>query len=92
MVRFSDIADPRTVEKVDPEDLVAAFGQGVKLRRVIVQLTDEPVTTGIEKRLRWMAKYRNRHFDGTSTIAEEMTSDDLAIHLSPGFFSTEFAR
>jgi hypothetical protein len=57
LVRFRDINDPTTVERVDPDDLAASFGEGVKLRRVTVQLTDDPVTTGIEKRLGWL-KYQ----------------------------------
>lgn len=57
LVRFRDIADPKTVERVDPDDLAASFGEGVKLRRVTVKLTADPVTTGIEKRLGWL-KYQ----------------------------------
>lgn len=71
LVRFGDIADPTTVAKVDPEDLAASFGTGVKLRRITVQLTDDPVTTGIEKRLAWidhLEKYRKRPDNRFSSI------------------------
>lgn len=54
LVRFRDIVDPTSVEKVDPDNLAASFGEGVKLRRMTVQLTDDAVSTGIEKRLGWM--------------------------------------
>jgi len=54
MVRFRDVRDPASVEQVNPDDLAASFGPGVTLRRITVQLTDDPVTTGIEKRLRWV--------------------------------------
>lgn len=57
LVRFRDTSDPKTVERVDPDDLAASFGEGVKLRRVTVQLTDDPVTTGIKKRLGWLGEY-----------------------------------
>jgi hypothetical protein len=50
LVTFRNIADPTSVELVDPANLAASFGEGVKLRRITVQLTDDPVTTGIEKR------------------------------------------
>ena len=53
LVRFRDINDPRTVERVDPYDLAATFGAGVKLAHATVQIVDEPVTTGIEKKLPW---------------------------------------
>jgi len=54
MVRFRDISDPTTVEEVDPDNLAASFGSGIKLRRITVQLTDDPITTGIVKRLPWL--------------------------------------
>ncbi len=53
-VRFRNIADPRTVEEVNPDDLAASFGPGYRLKSLTVQMTDEPVTTGIEKRLPWL--------------------------------------
>ncbi len=54
LVRFRDINDPKSVERVDPEHLDASFGSGAKLVRATVEITDEPVTTGIEKRLGWV--------------------------------------
>lgn len=57
LVRFGDITDPKTVERVNPDDLAASFGSGVKLRRITVELTDDPVTTGIEKRLEWLSRH-----------------------------------
>lgn len=92
LVTFRDLADPTTVEKVDPDNLAASFGDGVSLRRITVQMTDDPVTTGIEERLEWMDEYRNRHFDDSSTVSEDLTTDDLAARLSAGSFSTDFAR
>lgn len=56
LVTFTDIADPASVERVDPGDLAASFGPGVSLKRITVEVTDEPVTTGIEKRLGWLTK------------------------------------
>jgi hypothetical protein len=46
MVRFRDINDPKSVEKVDP----AAIG----VKRIVLETTDDAVTTGIEKRLAWL--------------------------------------
>ena len=54
LVTFGDIADPASVELVDPDDLAATFGEGVSLRRITVELTDDSVTTGIEERLGWL--------------------------------------
>lgn len=54
LVTFRDIADPRSVEKVDPSNLAASFGDGISLKRITVEVTEDPVTTGIEKRLGWL--------------------------------------
>lgn len=58
LVTFGDIEDPTTVERVEPLDLAATFGEGVSLKRITVQVTDDTVTTGIEKRLGWLAEVR----------------------------------
>lgn len=49
LVRFHDINDPKTVERVDPNNLAATFGEGVNLVSTTIEITDEPITTGIEK-------------------------------------------
>ena len=54
LVRFSDIDRPETIEAVAPDALDKAFGAGVKLKRISVQITDEPVTEGIKQRLAWL--------------------------------------
>ena len=53
-VRFKNIADPKSVEQVDPDDLAKSFGPGYRLKSLTVQMTDEAVTVGIEKRLGWL--------------------------------------
>lgn len=53
LVTFGDLADPTSVAQVDPDDLAATFGEGVRLNRITVELTDDPVTSGIEDRLGW---------------------------------------
>lgn len=54
LVRFRDERDPKTVEAVDPYNLAASFGEGVRLGSVTMEITDDPVTRGIEKRLGWL--------------------------------------
>lgn len=56
-MRFGDIADPKTVERVDPDDLAASFGMGVKLRRITVQITEDAVTKAIGQRLGWVGRF-----------------------------------
>jgi hypothetical protein len=56
LVTFTDIADPASVKLADPADLAASYGPGVQLKRITVEITDDPVTSGIEKRLGWLTK------------------------------------
>lgn len=56
LVTFANIADPRSVQKVDPDNLAATFGPGVSLRRITLEITDEKVTSGeIARLLDWLA-------------------------------------
>jgi hypothetical protein len=86
LVRFRDINDPKTVERVDPNDLARSFGAGVDLKRVTVEITRDPVTTGIEQRLTWLRSLRSRgaSLDGDTSVAR--TSNELANILGPGSF------
>jgi hypothetical protein len=54
LVTFRDLRDPTSLEAVDPEALDRSFGAGVTLRAIKIQITDEPVTTGIKARLDWL--------------------------------------
>jgi hypothetical protein len=57
LVTFKDIKDSASVIKINPDDLVAGFGAGYKLKAITIQVTDEAVTTGIDKRLGWLGPY-----------------------------------
>ncbi|MGK2909971.1 MAG: hypothetical protein ACSLE1_09285 [Sphingobium sp.] len=92
MVRFRDIRAPKSIERVKPDDLSAIFGSGYRLKSLTVQITDEPVTTGIERRFPWWTGFKDRHFDGTSTVSEDMTNPNIAAHLTSGSFSTEYRK
>ena len=54
LVAFMDINDPNLVREIDPDNLAATFGLGVSLKRITLEITDEPVTEGkIESVLGW---------------------------------------
>ena len=66
LVSFADLNDPTSARTVRPDDLEAAFGKGVRLHGVTVEVVPngfwpvdfggvlgEPVTRGIEKKLTW---------------------------------------
>jgi hypothetical protein len=51
--RFLDISNPLTLVPVSPYDLAASFG-GVELKRVVLQLTDDPITPPPENWPQWL--------------------------------------
>ena len=54
LVHFRDLNDPRSVLQVDPAHFAATLGAGVVLREVVIEVTDETITTGIEAKLLWL--------------------------------------
>jgi hypothetical protein len=65
LVRFRDINDQQTLVRVLPYDLAATFGPGVELKRVILQLTDDPVTPPPVNWPQWLkVKHQNTEFRG----------------------------
>jgi hypothetical protein len=87
MVRFRDVNDPRTVERIDPENLAASFGAGVWLKRATIEIVDEPLTTGIEKRLPWLDGFASTRasLDGDTSMARYVDAP-LANELDAGKF------
>ncbi|MDG6078622.1 hypothetical protein E3U23_05375 [Erythrobacter litoralis] len=86
LVTFGDIAVPTSVTEVDPDDLAATFGEDYALRRITVELTDAPVTTGIEKRLGWLPNYFDKMLDGRRLHSFDEDAP-FANELSQGDFS-----
>jgi hypothetical protein len=89
LVTFNDIADPLSVRLVDPTDLAASFGPGVRLKAVTLDVTDEAVTVArVEGVLGWLARISPYQLDGkrNETIQAE---NRLANSLSAGWFSTK---
>lgn len=54
LVRLGNLNDPTSVALVNPLDLAASFGPGVTLKSATAEITDDPVTHGIEARLPWL--------------------------------------
>jgi hypothetical protein len=84
-VRFRDLHDPATVEQVDPTDVAAGFGAGVKLERLRIEITDAAVTKNIEKVLPWLANRDSPRLSArplapsNNPAVELLNYDDLRI-------------
>lgn len=87
MVTFDDIKNPKSVKQVDPDDLAASFGEGYAIKRITIELTDDPVTIGIEKKLgkdffKKRAKYKKKLkeemglFDYSRTFSAQISRRD----------------
>jgi hypothetical protein len=66
LVYFEDINDPKTVQRVSPEDFPRVFGPKVRFTRAWITLTHDPVSTGIERWLPWL-KDMHSQLDGSKT-------------------------
>ena len=68
LVTFADVNNPATVIEVDRNDLQATFGAGVSWDEITLESTDEPITTGIVRKLAWIPAYfeKNLRLDGTN--------------------------
>ena len=86
LVTFGDLSDPTSVEEIDPDDLAATFGEGVRLRRMTVQMTDDPVTSGIEQRLGWLGNIREMN------LSNEDFSEDFPVGDFSGLFQKDTMR
>lgn len=95
LVTFTDIADPTTVTRVDPDDLPLSFGPGYALKSVALEITDEPVTEGeVEKVLPWLdvvGRERPTLIPNPPSLRREAADPDVQ-YLTPGSFSTELYR
>lgn len=83
LVTFADPGDPTSVALVDPDDLAATFGEGMSLKRITVEVTHDPVTNGIEKRLGAFGVEEGHGLDRTRGVTPNPT---LAQQLGFGDF------
>jgi hypothetical protein len=77
LVRFRDLNDPMTVERVSPLNIGERFGADAKLVRATLEIvpagtwplssfgiTGEPITIGILDRLAWLKHLKGGYLDG----------------------------
>ena len=81
--RFRDLSDPASFEVVDPANLAASFGPGFALKQIVLSVTDESPTSGIEARLGWLPDVY-REVDGRTFGPNEVPGGDFQ-----GLFTTK---
>ncbi|MFZ3349949.1 MAG: hypothetical protein WA268_03640 [Xanthobacteraceae bacterium] len=81
LVTFADINDPKSVIEVDPNNLQVTLGPNISWNEITLEITDEPITHGIEKKLPWIRGYfeKNLQLDGSDM---GFYKHDLANRLS----------
>ncbi|WP_426425000.1 hypothetical protein [Bradyrhizobium genosp. A] len=82
LVTFADINDPNSVIEVDPNDLQATLGPNITWNELTIDMTDEPVTKGIELKLPWIPYYWCGMLDGARykdkrTLANTLSTADF---------------
>lgn len=88
LVRFGNPNDPTSAALVDALDLAASFGPGVTFKGATVEITDDPITKGIETRFPWLrsSKFSDRLFpapdprlgsDQKPPLVRRLTYDDF---------------
>lgn len=90
MVRFRDINNPATVERVDPTDLAKTYGPGVRIDSALLEITGDAPTRGIAKRMpEWFGRYEKEYrlLDGNNTGAVSFADKSVAAHIGAGSFS-----
>jgi hypothetical protein len=78
-VYFTNPADPTTVQLADHANLEETFGEGYRLKRVSIAVTDAPVTVSIARRLPWLDTIERGRLIGFSPEERAGRSDVLGI-------------
>ncbi len=82
LVTFSNPDNPKSVRRVNPENLAATFGAGVRLKLVKLEITDEPVTSGsVNAALPWFSDVGDWMLDG-QRLNTASPSQNLANNLT----------
>lgn len=84
LARLRDPLDPAMAKQVDPTNLAATFGSGVRLVRVTAQITDDPLPPPtIEERLPWI---RTLQGSIANTLGLKHEYSDALAQMNDGSF------
>lgn len=81
-VRFRDMADPLTLERVRPGSFQQKFGQGVRLRSVVVEITRDSVTREIADGLPWLDRLEDYRTDPDNPFTTNVPDEVHALRMN----------
>lgn len=88
LVSFGDVDDPKSVQQVDPLNLAATFGPGVKLNSISLEITEEPPAIGQLDELGFMKALNSQStLSGLQAYDEEYP--DPVFYLTRRAFKTD---
>jgi hypothetical protein len=93
-VRFRDLADPTSVELVNPDDLEKSFGINVRLKAITLARTEAAVTHEVEKWLPWLesvGRSRSTLIPNPPRFGKDATEPEIQ-YLGTDEFSTELFK
>ncbi len=95
LVTFTDINDPKTVKRVNPDNLAEFFGSGTSLASITLSITREQVTEGkIEDVLGWLKEEGEKNptlLPNPPYLRKDATDPDMQ-YLTVSSFSTELYK
>lgn len=63
LVRFRDLNDPKTLERVEPEKLAEFFGPGVRMVGAFIEITNDRIDFNIRNIIPWLANVISDDFN-----------------------------
>ena len=78
-VSFGDPQNPKSVRKISPN--------AIGVDRITIEITDDDVTTGIEKRLGWLTLYSHENRSLSGDGGNVVSTNDVRDNLATGAFT-----
>jgi hypothetical protein len=58
LATVGDVTDPKSTRLLKPDEFEAVFGPGYRFKRAWIELTNDPVSTGIERKLPFLESHK----------------------------------
>ncbi len=86
MIKFGDLRVPTSAQYVYPENLEGSFGPGVRLHRLHLETSQAVITTGIQRLLPWLPRWRGFDYQQSQEVRRSVMPVPLInqAHFSQG--------